>query len=103
MQCGEKLAFKVKVRGHGEENTANGRYQVSRHPPSPNTLPIKHIQRGSYGAGKEVSPCHLLEGVGLYMSKVFIEDHLRGRIEARNVDDGVELRIIIPLAHLDKD
>jgi len=35
-------------------------------------------------------------GIGLYMSKVIIEEHMDGGIEAGNVTAGAELRIITP-------
>jgi signal transduction histidine kinase len=36
-------------------------------------------------------------GIGLYMSKIIIEDHMGGRIDFKNVDGGAEFRIIIPM------
>ncbi|EFL52473.1 multi-sensor signal transduction histidine kinase [Solidesulfovibrio fructosivorans JJ]] len=36
-------------------------------------------------------------GLGLYMSKTIVEDHLNGRLTARNVRDGARLTIRIPL------
>ncbi|GMT50120.1 MAG: hypothetical protein IEMM0008_1659 [bacterium] len=35
-------------------------------------------------------------GIGLYMSKMIIEDHMEGRIDARNVNGGVEFSIMTP-------
>jgi PAS domain S-box-containing protein len=36
-------------------------------------------------------------GIGLYMSRVIIEDHMHGRIEVKNIGGGAEFNIIIPL------
>ncbi|MBF0564476.1 MAG: PAS domain S-box protein [Nitrospirae bacterium] len=35
-------------------------------------------------------------GLGLYMSKVIIEEHMKGRIEVENMDGGAEFRVITP-------
>ncbi len=37
-------------------------------------------------------------GIGLYMSKMIIEDSMNGRIEARNVEGGAEFTVTCPLA-----
>ncbi|CAI8195087.1 MAG: Sporulation kinase A [Arcobacter lacus] len=36
-------------------------------------------------------------GIGLYMSKIIIENNMNGLIEVRNIDDGVEFIIKLPL------
>ncbi|MDD5328525.1 MAG: PAS domain S-box protein [Sulfuricella sp.] len=36
-------------------------------------------------------------GIGLYMSKMIIETSMNGRMEVRNIDEGVEFRIATPL------
>ena len=36
-------------------------------------------------------------GVGLYMTKIIIENHFRGKIKFKNEDDGVEFIITLPL------
>ncbi|MBF0370266.1 MAG: PAS domain S-box protein [Magnetococcales bacterium] len=36
-------------------------------------------------------------GIGLYMAKVIIEEHMSGRITACNVEEGAEFRIAIPV------
>jgi len=36
-------------------------------------------------------------GIGLYMSKVIIEKHMGGTLTARNVDDGAEFNVSIPV------
>ncbi len=35
-------------------------------------------------------------GIGLYMSKMIIESHMNGRIEARNAAEGAEFRVFCP-------
>jgi signal transduction histidine kinase len=35
-------------------------------------------------------------GIGLYISKIIIDDHFGGRLSAKNVEDGVEFTISIP-------
>jgi C4-dicarboxylate-specific signal transduction histidine kinase len=37
-------------------------------------------------------------GIGVYLSKLIIEDHMEGSIEVKNTDDGVEFKIITPLS-----
>lgn len=37
-------------------------------------------------------------GVGLYLAKAFLENHMEGRIEARNTGDGAEFLVTCPLA-----
>ncbi len=37
-------------------------------------------------------------GIGLYMSKMIVENNMHGRIEARNTDVGAEFRVVTPLA-----
>ncbi len=34
-------------------------------------------------------------GIGLYMTKVIVEENMKGSIEAKNIDDGVEFKITI--------
>jgi len=34
-------------------------------------------------------------GIGLYMSKIFIEDHMKGKISSQNTGDGTLMRIIL--------
>ncbi len=34
-------------------------------------------------------------GLGLYMSKIIVEEHNSGKLEVENVNDGVEFRIIL--------
>ncbi len=41
-------------------------------------------------------------GIGLYMSKTIVERSMKGRIEARNVVGGAELRVLVPLARVDR-
>ncbi len=36
-------------------------------------------------------------GIGLYMSKMIIETNMNGRIEAQNIDEGVEFKIATPV------
>jgi len=36
-------------------------------------------------------------GIGLYLSKVIIEDRMNGRINVRNINNGAEFEIILPL------
>lgn len=36
-------------------------------------------------------------GIGLYMSKMIVENNMNGRIEVRNIDQGAEFRIVMPL------
>lgn len=40
-------------------------------------------------------------GIGLHMNKTIIEKHMNGRIVCRNVPEGAEFSIIVPLAHDD--
>lgn len=35
-------------------------------------------------------------GIGLYMSKIIVEDHLNGKIEVRNIEGGAEFKLILP-------
>ncbi len=43
-------------------------------------------------------------GIGLYMSKIIIEEHMKGEISFQNVEDGVCFRIMLPLSsHCDNE
>ncbi len=33
--------------------------------------------------------------LGLYMSKIIVEEHNGGKLEVENADDGVEFRIVL--------
>ena len=41
-------------------------------------------------------------GVGLYMSRMIIEDNMQGRIEVRNTDEGAEFAVSVPIAKVDR-
>jgi signal transduction histidine kinase len=38
-------------------------------------------------------------GIGLYISKMIIEEHMNGRIEVQNYNRGTEFKIIVPTIH----
>jgi PAS domain S-box-containing protein len=42
-------------------------------------------------------------GIGLYMSKVIIEEHMNGHITAKNINGGAELEIVLPISEHNKD
>ncbi|MCP5048820.1 MAG: GAF domain-containing sensor histidine kinase [bacterium] len=35
-------------------------------------------------------------GIGLYMSRVMVEEHMNGKIRVKNIEQGVEFRILLP-------
>lgn len=37
-------------------------------------------------------------GIGLYMSKIIIENHMNGKLEVRNWEEGAEFTVVCPLA-----
>ena len=36
-------------------------------------------------------------GIGLYMSKMIVEEHMKGRIFVENVESGARFKIVVPL------